>query len=93
MWRKEDELIPRIILIRPRVLTGELVKYESQELYAIAGADPRPLVIRDSVSLLALSARRIDHQLEEVERRLGASQLEFQEAMIKKCKSLQIKCH
>ena len=40
------------------------------------------------MSLLALSAPRDDSHLEEVERRLGASYLGFQEAMIKQMQRL-----
>jgi hypothetical protein len=49
--------------------------------------DPRPLAVREPTPLLALSAPRIDAHIEEVKRRLGASQLEFQEAMIKQMQS------
>ena len=35
LWRREDELVPQFILIRPRVVAGEPVKYESQVPYAI----------------------------------------------------------
>ena len=69
-------------------MTVDPVKYESQVPYAIADAGPRPLAIREPVSLLAMPDPRIDSHLEKVERRLGANQLGFQEAMIKQMQSL-----
>ena len=62
---------------------GESAKYESQVLCAIVDTSPGPLAVREPAPLLALPAPRADPHLEEVERRLGASQLGFQEAMIK----------
>ena len=88
LWRREDELIPQFISIRPRVVTGEPVKYESQVPYVIAETDPCHSAVRKPVPLLALSAPRVDSHLEEVKRRLGASQLGFLEAMIKQMQSL-----
>jgi len=83
LWRREDELIPQFIPIRPRVVAGETAKYENQIPYAIVDTGPRPLAVREPAPLLALPAPRTDPHLEEVERRLGASQLGFQEGMIK----------
>ena len=88
LWRREDELIPQFIPIRPRVVAGEPVKYESQVPYAIVDTGPRLLAVREPTPLLALPALRVDPYLKEVERRLNASQLEFQEAMIKQMQSL-----
>ena len=51
----------------------------------------RPLSIRKSAPLLALPASRVDPHLVEVKRMLGASQLEFQEAMIKQMQSVMDK--
>ena len=42
LWRREDELIPQFIPIRPRVMAEEPVKYESQVPYAIGNSGPRP---------------------------------------------------
>ena len=70
------------------MITVDPVKYESQVPYFIADAGPRPSTVRQPVSLLALPAPRVDPHIEEVERRLGASPLEFQEAMIKQMQSL-----
>ena len=88
LWRREDELIPQFISIQPRTVAGEPVKYESQAPYAIIEAGPRPLAVRGPAPLLALPAPRVDPYLEEVEKRLDASQLGFQEAMIKQMQSL-----
>ena len=92
LWRMEDELIPQFIPIRFRVVAGEPVKYESQVPYAIVDTGPRPLVVRQPTLLLTLPAPRADPRLDEVERILGASQLGFQEAMIKPMQILRIKC-
>ena len=83
LWRRKDELIPQFIPIRPRMVAGEPVKYESQVAYGLVNTGPRPLAVRELAPLLALPAPITDPHLEEVERRLGASQLGFQEAMIK----------
>ena len=80
LWRREDELIPQFISIRPRVMVEESAKYESQVPYVLVNTGPRPLAVRKHAPLLALPAPRMDLHLEEVEKRLGASQLEFQEA-------------
>ena len=70
------------------MVAGGPVKYESQVPYAIVDTGPRPLAVREPAPLLALLAPRADPHLEEVERRLGASQLGFQQAMIKQMQSL-----
>jgi hypothetical protein len=49
---------------------------------------PRPLAVREPTPFLALSAPRVDAHIEEVERKVGARPLEFQEAMIKQMQSL-----
>ena len=69
-------------------MVGEPVKYESQVSYAIVDTGPRPLAVREPVPLLVLPAPRVDPHLDEVERRLGANQLEFQKAMIKQMQSV-----
>ena len=58
------------------------------KFHVIVDTSSRPLAVRKLTSLLALPAPRTDLHLEEVERRLGASQLGFQEAMIKQIQSL-----
>ena len=88
LWRNEDELISQFIPTRPRVVEGEPAKYESQVPYAIVDTGPRPLAVREPAPLLALPASRVDLHLEKVERMLCASQLGFQEAMIKQMQSL-----
>ena len=88
LWRREDESIPQFIPIRPRVVEGEPGRHGSQVPHAFIDAGPRPLAVREPAPLLALPAPRVDTHIEEVERRLGASQLGFQEAMIKQMQSL-----
>lgn len=46
----------------------------------IGGVGPRPLVVRKSVPLLAILERRVDPNIEKIERRLRVSQLGFHEA-------------
>ena len=69
-------------------MAGEPVKYESQVPYVIVVTGPRPLVVKGPRPLLALPAPRADPHLEEVEKILDASQLGFQEAMVKQMQSL-----
>jgi hypothetical protein len=88
LWRREVESIPQIIPIRPRVVKGEPGKYGSQAPYALICAGLQPLAVREPTPLLALPTPRVDTHIEEVERRLGASQLGFQEPMIKQMQSL-----
>ena len=66
LWRRDDELIPQFIPIRPRVMVGESAKYESQVPYAFVDTGPRPLAVRDPAPLLAIPAPRADPHLEEV---------------------------
>ena len=70
------------------MVTSEPVKYESQVSYITAESGPRLLAVRELVSLLALPASRVDPHLEKVERKLGVSQLGFQEVIIKQMQSL-----
>ena len=65
------------------MMVGESAKYESQVPYTLVDTGARPLAVRKPAPLLALPAPRMDPHLEEVERTLDASQLGFQEAMIK----------
>ena len=88
LWKMEDELIPQFIPIRPRIMMGEPAKYEKQVPYVLVDTGPRPLAIREPTPLLALRAPRADPHLEKVERILYASQLGFQETMIKQMQSL-----
>ena len=83
MWRRDDELIPQFIAIRLRVVEGDPSIYVRQTPYILIDVGPRLLAVREPIPLLALPAPKVDPHLEEEERRLGASQLEFQEAMIK----------
>lgn len=80
---KEDESIPQIIPIRPKEIERELDKNVNQISPSSADLTSNTLAIRDLVPLLALPAPHGDPQLEDVERSLGASQLEFQDAMMK----------
>lgn len=88
LWRKEDESILQFIPIRPRMVQREPSRHGSQTPYALTDSGPRPLEVREPTPLLALSTPRVDPHFEDVERRLGASQLGFQEAMIKQMQSL-----
>lgn len=88
LWKREDELIPQFIPIHLRSVEGNPGKYKSQAPYALIDVGLRPLAVREPAPLLVLSTPRVDPHLEKMERRLGASQLEFQEAMIKQMQSL-----
>ena len=88
-WKREDELRDQFIPIRPRIAEGEPGRHGSQVPCGINDLGPRPLAVWEHAPLLALLALRVDPHLEEVERNLGASQLGYQEAMIKQKKSLK----
>ena len=70
------------------MLDGATVGQEGQVLYVLVDIGPLPLAVRIPEPLLALLAPRIDLQIEEIEKRLGASQEGFQEAMMKQMQSL-----
>ena len=88
LWRREDESIPQFISIRPRAVDGKLGGHGSRAPYALINSRPRPLAVREPTPLLALLASRVNTHLEDVKKRLGASQLGFQEAMMKQMQSL-----
>ena len=77
LWRRDDELIPQFIPIRPRIAEEKRGKFGSQAPYLLIDAGPHPLVVREPAPLLALPALRVDTHIEEVEKMLGASQLGF----------------
>ena len=56
--------------------------------YVSFEAVPLPLAVKDSIPMLALPAPRRDPQIEEVEQRLGATQLGFQEAMLRQFQNI-----
>ena len=88
LWRKEDDLIPQFVPIRPRIIEGATVGHEGQVSYVPVDTGPRPLAIRTPEPLLALPTSRIVPQIEEIEKRLGASHEGFQDAMMKQMQSL-----
>ena len=88
LWRKEDESIRQFIPIRLKILMGELGRHVGQAAQSFTDSGPRPLAMREPTPLLALPAPRVDPHLEDVKGRLGASQLGFQEAMMKQMQSL-----
>ena len=87
LWRSEDELIPQLIPLQPRVEV-EPVRSLNQAPYVSIESVPRPLAMRESVLLLQLPTPRVDPHLEDVENILGATQLGFQKTMIKQIQSL-----
>lgn len=52
------------------------------------GGIPQPLVVRELVSLMTLSAPSIDHRVEDLEKKLEMSQLGFQETVMKLIQSI-----
>ncbi len=67
---------PQFIPLQPRVEV-EPVRPLNQAPYSSIESGPRPLAVREPVSLLALPAPRVDPHLEKVEKRLDATQLGF----------------
>ena len=88
LWRKDDDLIPQFVPICPRVLEGATIGQDGQVPYVHVDTGPRPFTVRTSKPLLALPAPRIDPQIEEIEKRLGANQEGFQDVMMKQIQSL-----
>ena len=66
----------------------EPVRPLTQAPYASIESGPLPLAVREPIPLSALPTPRVDPHIEEVEKRLGATQLRFQEAMMKQLQSL-----
>ena len=86
LWRREDELIFQFIPLLPR--SGvEPIRPLNQSSYVSIEAVPLSLAVREPIPLLALPAPRVDPQIEKVEQRLCATQLGFQDAMMKQFKS------
>ena len=73
LWRREDDLILQFVLIRPRVLGGATVGQEGQVPYVPVDTRPLPLVLRIPEPMLAFPTPKIHPQIEEIEKRLGAS--------------------
>ena len=88
LWRRNDDLIPQFVLIRPRVIGGATVGQEEQVPHVPVDTGPMPLAGWTPEPLLALAAPRTDPQIEEIEKKLGASQEGFQDAMMKQMQSL-----
>ena len=88
LWRREDESIPQFVPIRPRVLNVPTIGQDGQVPHVPVNTGPHPLAVRDLEPILALLAPRIDPQIEEIEKRLGASQEGFQDAVMKQMQSL-----
>ena len=88
LWRREDESIPQFVPIRPRVLNGPTVGQEGQVPYVLVDTRPFPLAVTAPKPMLALPAPGVDPQIEEIEKRLGASQEGFQDAIMKQMQSL-----
>ena len=88
LWRREDDLIPQFVPIRPRVIGRSTTGQEGQVPHVHVDTGPLPLAVRTPEPMLALPAPRIDPQIEEIEKRLGASQEGFKDAMRKQMQSL-----
>ena len=74
--------------VRPRVLNELTVGQEGQAPYVPVDTGPRPLAVRAPEPMLAHSAPRVDPQIEEIEKRLGANHEGFQDAILKQMQSL-----
>ena len=85
---EENESISQFVRVRPRVLGGATIGQEGQVPYVHVDTGPLPLAVRTFEPMLALPAPRIDPQIEKIEKRLGASQEGFQDAMMKQMQSL-----
>ena len=88
LWRREDESIPQFVHVCPRVLNESIVGQKGQTPYVPVDTGPCPLAVRAPEPMLALPAPRVDPQIEEIEKRLGANQEGFQDAILKQMQSL-----
>ena len=87
LWKREDEFFSQFIPLLPRSVV-EPIRSLNQSPYVSIEAIPLSLAVREPIPLLALSAPRVDPHIEEVEQRFCATQLGFQEAMMKQFQSL-----
>ena len=74
--------------VRPRVMGGATCGQEGQVPYVSVDTGPLLLAVRAPKPMLAFPAPKIDPQIEEIEKRLGASQEGFQDATMKQMQSL-----
>ena len=77
LWRREDELILQFFPLLPKSEV-KMIRPLNQSQYASIESGPLPLAVREPIPLLALPAPRTDPQIEDVKKRLGATQLRFQ---------------
>ena len=70
------------------MIGGAIVGQVEQVPHVPVDTGPLPLAVRTSGLLVALPAPRTNPQIEEIEKRLGASQEGFQDAMMKQMHSL-----
>ena len=68
LWRKKDDSIPQFVPIRPRASGGTTVGQEGQVPYVPVDTGPLPFAVRTPKPILALSAPRMDLQIEEIEK-------------------------
>ena len=79
LWRKENKLISQFFLLPPKVGVDPM-RSLTRSPYVSIETVPLPLAVKDFIPMLALPAPRTDPHIEEVEHRIGATQLGFQEA-------------
>ena len=87
LWRREDESIPQFVPIRPMVFNVPAVGQEGQVPRLPVKPGPQLLATKAPEPMLALPAPKVDTQIEELEKRLGANQEGFQDAFMKQMQS------
>ena len=87
LWRREDESIPQFVPIRPMVFNVPTVGQEGQVPHVPVKTSPQLLATRAPEPMLAIPAQKIDTQIEELEKMLGANQEGFQDAFMKQMQS------
>ena len=75
--RREDESIPQVVPIRPMVFNVPTVGQEGPVPHVPAKPKPQLLATRAPEPMLALPAPKVDTQIEELEKMLGAVQEGF----------------
>ena len=83
LWRREDESIPQFVSIHPMVFNVPTDGLEVPVLRIPAKPGPHLLATKAPEPMLALPAPKVDTQIEELEKRLGANHEGFQDALMK----------
>lgn len=85
LWRREYEFIPQFIPICPGAIERDSGKHQDHVPYSIIESISQA---RELTPVLALLAPSVNPNLADVEKRLNACQVSFQEAMMKQMQNI-----